>query len=364
MTFTERMRHRLGLRSWEASAPPDRVVLACSADELIDWYPSRPDDDLVGLDQTSCTERAWLKRQIATGGGDGAIVELGCWLGAATLALAEGLAERPNQAAGARRIDVYDRFRFDDQGHVVAPSSTSVRYEEGASFRGHFDRRTAPAADLLEVHEGDVAVAEWDPARPIDLLFNDLSKTWDTWMAVRRTFYRALVPGSLVVEQDFSHACTPWLHLSHYRWRPWFEVVGAIPEAGSMVFRLRTRLPEELLDADDLRTGFTAREIQDAFSWAESIVPGERRADVRGARIMLHVLHGSLSRAADELFQAEVDGLASGDTSSLVRPELARRWVAQQRGSARRPVATLLRWTNIEAKRRIGRRMNLPWHAR
>ncbi|XYI03551.1 hypothetical protein ACMHYB_28800 [Sorangium sp. So ce1128] len=73
----------------------------------------------------------WLAR---TYGGEGEIVELGCWLGLSTSCLAEGLAENPR--AQGKRIRVVDSFRWQSW---MEPLSTDFprlakTFQEGDSF--------------------------------------------------------------------------------------------------------------------------------------------------------------------------------------------------------------------------------------
>lgn len=186
--------------------------------------------------------------------GSGALVELGCWLGAATIAIATGLNERVGAPV---KFHTFDRFRMEDQAHIFA-SAPDFNYEEGSSFRSLFDRRLGDLRSVTEVHEGPVEDAEWNG--PIDLLFNDVSKSWATWQSVRRTFFGHLVPGSAItVEQDFGHPFTPWLILSYHRWRAYCEVLGTLQGTGTVIFRLRTRVARPRTGAERSARGVLAR---------------------------------------------------------------------------------------------------------
>src|SRR5205809_3571131 len=60
---------------------------------------------------TSATERAylrWFAKHIFTG--QGAIVDLGCWLGSTTIPLAIGLVENSTASSSLRNIYAYDNF--------------------------------------------------------------------------------------------------------------------------------------------------------------------------------------------------------------------------------------------------------------
>lgn len=303
------VRQHLGLRSWSARRPRVGGVVVPNSDLLGDWTSPLPPDDLLALDQTDPAERAWVTRCLSEEPlPDGSVVELGTWLGAMSLTI--GAAMRDGSRS-SRRFHAYDSFRLDGHEEELNEAVSGTRYCAGDSFRALYDKRIAAVADHVDVHEGLVEHAEWPRESPIAFIFNDVAKSWSTWLAVRSTFYSALQPGSIVVEQDFAHPYTPWLHLSHHRWRSYFEVVGAIPGTQSVVMRLVHPLGRDELTRNDLVEGFTPREIQDAFDWAESLVEPKSRSAVAAARVMLYVLHGEVSVAAAELMKSVSDSALS-----------------------------------------------------
>lgn len=303
------VRRLLGLRSWSAPRPRSRGIVVPGAATLDEWTTPLPPHDLLDLDQTDPAERAWVTRCLRQDHlPDGEVVELGTWLGAMSVAI--GSALRDSGRPGAR-FHAYDTFRLEGHAAELCDALGGASYADGDSFRSLYDQRIAPFAELVEVHEGPVEQAHWNPSTAIAFLFNDVAKSWSTWLAVRRTFYSALRPGSIVVEQDFAHPYTPWIHLSHHRWRSHFEVVGHIPGTQSVVMRLRRPLGEEELTRNDLVEGFSPREIEAAFDWAESLVEPDARSPIAAARVMLYVLHGQVSVAAAELMKAVDDQAVS-----------------------------------------------------
>lgn len=302
-------RRRLGLRIWSTPAPPSHNVQLGDESELRRHPPLLPDDALQEFDQTSDVERAWVGRHLASGEGDVTVVELGPFLGAMSLAIGAALEDRP---VARHAFHVYDQFHFEHQDHIFA-GVQNFDYVEGASFRPLYDLRIRSIAHRVEVHEGTIETAEWLHGQPINFLFNDVSKSWSAWKAVRRTFFGSLVPGSIVVEQDFGHRCTPWLHLSYHRWIDRVDAIGSIPGTTSMVFQVRHRIPLEELERDDQVLGFTPAEVQATFDWAESVVDPMHRGEVRAARIMLYVLSGDMGVATDELVKAIAEGQLDDD---------------------------------------------------
>ena len=297
--------------------------------ESVSGYPwGRIFDPLASLDMCTPLERAWIARYItAEHTGQGEIVELGSWLGGITLSLVQALPKNPAWLASRRPVHVYDSFRYDCQLERVAGSPLEREYVEGGSFQHHFERRLAPYADRLAVHPGNVVDARWTLG-PIELLFNDVSKSWATWNAVRTEFYRSLRPGlTTVVEQDFAHSLTPWLHLWHYRARDHFRFIESVPRSGSVVFRLERKLEPELLEPDSIAT-YDEDEIDRAYLWAESLVDGYNRGNVAGAQVILQLVHGDPDRAVRLLVKlleaADADTVANSELIPIVVPAVAR----------------------------------------
>jgi hypothetical protein len=182
----------------------------------------------------------WLGAEHARG--DGAIVDAGCFVGGSTVALAEGV--RANSHVTGARIDAFDRFVVDEfmAEHYLA------RYglRPGESFRHVFDANTAAVRDLLVVHEGDFAAAEWEE-HPIEVLFVDIAKTWELNDIVTRRFFPWLVPErSIVVQQDLAHAFCPWLAVTMELLAEHFELIGWV-EQNSVVYRCRRAVPADAI---------------------------------------------------------------------------------------------------------------------
>lgn len=327
VSLQERVLASLGPRAYGLRTRLHR--LRCTAGDnwkLLRWFPWDHLLDPYGeVDLSGAWERAWMARYLARSyRGVGAVVELGSWLGATSLAITRGLEANRRATAQGRRVHVFDRFTYQDAGHLVPGTVLAPGYREGASFRSTYDERTAGVAHRLVIHEGDVERASWPATEPIEVLFNDLSKTWSTWRAVRSTFYGSLVASSVVIEQDWGHACTPWLHLAHHRLRPYLEPIGQLPESGAVAFRVHRPLPPELL-GDDSLADYPPQEVEAAFAWAESLVDERTRPNVRGAKIMLQALHGDLEVGVEALLEAFTDGWLTGEAATIAGPELLRR---------------------------------------
>jgi hypothetical protein len=99
---------------------------------------------------------------------------------------------------------------------------------DGASGgdRPLFDRNTAPYADLVEVHAGDVRSWPWKSG-PVEILFVDIAKHWTVCDWVTWQYFPSLIPGkSVVIQQDcLYHHWVGWLHVTMEFYADYFEYV-------------------------------------------------------------------------------------------------------------------------------------------
>src|SRR5258708_8539118 len=136
--------------------------------------------------------------------GAGKIVELGCWQGAITVALARGLANNPG-GPWKRPIESFDRFLWEPWMTPIAERLGCARVADGESFFHLTQANVAPYAHLVSLRQKDLL----EPIRfahPIEFLFVDAMKSWDLANAIVRTFFAKLIPAlSLVVHQDYGY---------------------------------------------------------------------------------------------------------------------------------------------------------------
>ena len=269
-----------------------------------EFLKSRPPvGDLLGM--TTREEQSWLysfARHDYRGVGE--IADLGCWFGSATIPLAQGLAENPAVGERNGRIQAFDLFLWEAwMEDTLAGTSLAGRLAPGSSFLPEFERRIAPWRGLVTTHPGDLNRVGWPSGRPLALVFNDAAKTLELGNSIRRDFLPHLVPGQgYLVEQDFAHFFTPWVHLSHWRLRNYFAPVLHVPYSGSMVFRLEQAIPPDRLAPLALED-FADDEIDAAFERSLGLVERPMRANVWAARAMLE-LHRDRPAAARRVLEA------------------------------------------------------------
>ncbi len=248
---------------------------------------------------TTATERAyfeWHTRARLTG--DGAIVDLGPWLGSTTVALAMGLRESRRPATRGARIHAFDRFIWENWMDAYAGLTRIGTYSPGDSFLPEFEEAVRPWSDLIEVHAGDLCEQRWDDG-PIALLLVDAMKSWELCTAITGGFFGAMAPGhGHVIHQDFGHCYTPWIHLVGYRLRAHLVPVVDVPHSETVVFRVTRPFELSGNDAELRREAFDDAEIAAAFAYSLQIARPEKHSGIHAANVMLHVFDGDLERAA------------------------------------------------------------------
>jgi hypothetical protein len=273
---------------------------------------------------TNDTERAyfrWYAQGIYTG--SGAIVDLGSWLGSTTISLAMGLMKNLNLPSTIGGIHAYDEFIWRDymEGGVKG-TSLQGKLQVGESFFQEFNKRIAPWRNQIVVHPTDLSQVKWEGGI-IEFLLIDAMKSWELTNNIMKTFFPALNPGvSLILHQDFAHWFTPWIHLTNYRLRDYFEYVYEVPRSGSLVFKLVRAIPPELLNSTLSFSSFSRNEVEAAFSHSFGLVSEEKRPKIAAAKVMVFLHMGDLKVARQELEKCRIAGLTFDSDLSIVEKRL------------------------------------------
>src|SRR5262245_34362631 len=112
--------------------------------------------------------------------GQGAIVDLGCWFGVSTVALATGLREHPQLRLRSTLIHAYDLFVWEawmDDSSAVRGTPLEGKFKPGESFLDECRRLTQPWRDSIKLYPGDLCLIGWRD-EPIEFLFVDAMKSW------------------------------------------------------------------------------------------------------------------------------------------------------------------------------------------
>ena len=175
--------------------------------------------------------------------GQGEIVDAGCFLGGSTIALAQGLLNRPVRSHAS--VHAFDLFQADP--FMIQHYLPAGEYRPGDSFLPLYEKNIDSVKGLVSVHAVDLQQFSWTGG-PIEILFIDIAKSWETNDHVVKEFFPHLIPGrSIVVQQDYVHEWCPWLHVTMEKLADYFQCLGFV-EHNTMVYRLEREIPQTLLD--------------------------------------------------------------------------------------------------------------------
>jgi hypothetical protein len=187
----------------EPELPPDRVTAPAGGGCSRPWRSVLLPSSVTSVRSMSSFEDqkylTWSTAEIYQA--RGAIVELGCWLGASTVALAEGLRRRGMNAV----IHSIDRFTWEP--YMEAASHAGL--QSGDDFMPLFVEETREYSQWIVPQKQELLDSTWNGG-PIEFLFLDSAKSWEAVNAVMKVFGPHLIPGvSRVIVQDFRYA---WAH--------------------------------------------------------------------------------------------------------------------------------------------------------
>lgn len=196
----------------------------------------------------SCfAERAW------SGGAarNGLIIDAGCFVGASTVAFAQGLERSQlSEKARAKRIISYDLFYASQS--IIDLWLPDAGLSGGDSFEPIFQHNILPYTHYIDVRSGDIIQAS-APSRPIAILFVDVLWSTDSTVHFGRTFYPMLERRrSVLIHQDFVYPYYPWVILSMGMLMNQFSISRNIPHS-SLVFNVeRSVRPADIDDPRNL----------------------------------------------------------------------------------------------------------------
>lgn len=254
----------------------------------------------------------WLAREWYQG--EGAIVDLGCFVGSSTLSFISGLEARPPERRIRCRpvIHSYDMFITPDDPYTFERLPPGRR--KGDSFRDVFDGNLGAHASWVDVHAGDLRKLGWGNG-PIALCFLDICKCWSTNQAVFEHFFPHLIPGrSIVIQQDFNHPWSPWIPIGMQWLAPWFEIIGE--EASSRIYLLKERIPWERLNTQ-LRIELSLAQKIELLEASIAGSPPRTAAHHTAALAIQEWMEGDVQRARQTLEAAQAAHGADAEIAAL-----------------------------------------------
>jgi len=223
----------------------------------------------------------------------GKIVDLGCWMGSTAVALARGV----HEAGGSDRIFAVDIFLWSSWMDPVHAPLVHCIYAEGESFLPEA-RRVARdyGFGLVDLVAADLTKFEWSQG-PIKILLVDAMKSATLMKQIARTFFPALVPGGILLHQDFKHGYTSWIHILQYRLRRHFRFIESVPKAGTVGFDvLSTPDVNEVIAASQMDRVSSA-EVDACFEYSLSLLPETDHNEVARAHVTHYRRHKQLEDA-------------------------------------------------------------------
>ncbi len=212
------LRKNWNLRSYCAGAPLARVPTMLTPEE--------------------CRMLAWIAQVFPSGAG--VICDLGSFLGGSTVHLAAGANLSPHRPV----VHAFDQFTSADEHKQHWLYDHGYPPFEGNDMLHAFQEFTEPYRDLVRPWQGMIEAHRWT-GEPIEVLFVDICKGWDTTDHVLREFYPALIPGgSVVIHQDFQHWMHPWVVATTEALHPKLSLVSWTEE-NSAVFACTAPITRE-----------------------------------------------------------------------------------------------------------------------
>ena len=232
-------------------------------------------------------------------GKEGAIVDLGCWLGSTSIALAQGILSHGSETDHVdEKVFGLDMFVWESWMPAHLPYCV---YEPGDSFLPEARRVVREhGAGRVELIQADLGLYQWSGG-PIKILLVDAMKNEDLAVQIPRNFFPSLVPGSLLIHQDFKHFYTSWIHVLQYQLRQYFRFYRSVP-GGTVAFEVVASVPKEAVDHATEYATIPDDETDAAFRHSLELVGSEEGANIAAAHVM-HYLHLKRKERASQIVE-------------------------------------------------------------
>lgn len=256
-------------------------------------------------------ENAFFEESAAVSiGKKGAIVDLGCWLGGTSVALARGL-------GNGERVLGFDLFRW--EGWMPAGVAYCL-YQPGDSFLPEARRLTRDhGGEKIKLIQADLTTYDWTGG-PIKILLVDAMKSETLARQIARSFYPSLNVGGWLIHQDFKHFHTTWIHLLQYGLREYFRLHRIVPTGSTVAFEVAKTIPAEVVERASDFGNLTHEKVDACFRHSLELVG--RDANVAAAHVMHYIHLGQSERALRTLEGYRLSGLAEDGELAIVANRL------------------------------------------
>jgi|GEM_PF-2598430 len=174
--------------------------------------------------------------------GEGKILDLGCFLGGSTYALASGLYENTLKNK-ENLIYSYDLFVWDKYMHDFVKEKSGFKI--GDSFHEYFLEKLHPFSKSIQSFQGDFMQYPWG-GEGIEICFIDIAKNPSLNDFVVHNFFSSLLPGCTVIQQDFQFPSGFWLHITMEYFKEYIELVDDLAY-NSRIYVVTKKIPEDVV---------------------------------------------------------------------------------------------------------------------
>jgi hypothetical protein len=236
--------------------------------------------------------------------GQGALIDLGSWLGSSIIPLIKGLNKNLCIDKSFAKVHAYDAFvwyeNMNQSAHTSIPPYLHS-YKVGDDFSAGFIEQLGNLNTQVHIHKGNLEDAFWNK-QPIEYLFIDAMKDWEVAVHVVYTFFPFLIPGKgIIIHEDFCHHYTSWIHLIQFRLKDYFQPIENLQNSTGVGFKLVKPLPDLTKIIPQFFNDFSDKEIELAFQYSLSLVAKRQKPSVYAAKIMAFRHKGNY-RMASKLF--------------------------------------------------------------
>jgi len=234
--------------------------------------------------------------------GSGAIVDFGPLVGSSTYAFASGAF-----ASGISRAKIFSYDLWRVWRGLDASYTDGKELAVGDDLLPLFLRNTAPFRAMISPRKGSIMDFEWSDG-PIEFMLIDAAKKPAIMRHIANEFFPHLLPGAIVIQQDYIAAECPWLHICMIQMKEYFELIDS-PEGGSVCFRVVKPIPREVLP----ETYWMAADARDCMIEARSALTEWRALCMWLAQARYELICGHADRAAEIVRLVQAEGQAHPD---------------------------------------------------
>ena len=109
------------------------------------------------------------------------------------------------------------------QGYLDKGRLCGKEIKTGDNIRFAYEQKISSVAEYIEVHEGNLLDKPWTRG-PVEILFSDVSKSWELNDYILRNWISALIPGTgILIQQDQIQEAHVWVGITMEILREYFE---------------------------------------------------------------------------------------------------------------------------------------------